>query len=98
MNRAMLQSTINPYELISTTLHDNEFSPSLHIFNLRRDNEFSTYAARRDGVNQFRNETMKVNYSQIGSAQQVKPPVPAVKSLPLSVKMGPKIISTGICI
>lgn len=34
-----LQRLINPYELISTTLHNNEFSPSRSLFDLFGKNE-----------------------------------------------------------
>lgn len=31
-NCTFSQSSVNPYKLISTTLHDNEFSPSVKLF------------------------------------------------------------------
>lgn len=33
-NRTTLQNVFNPYELISSTLHNNEFSPSTSLFGL----------------------------------------------------------------
>lgn len=37
-NHSILQTPINPYELISSTLHNNEFSPGTIIFPNRNEN------------------------------------------------------------
>lgn len=96
-NRSILQSTLNPYELISTTLHNNEFSPTVHLYNLRRKNEFLDNSTDKDGANICCNQRLYVKSTKFNSTQHPPPPPPAVESLPLSVKLASNISSKDKC-
>lgn len=62
-NRSILQTTINPYELISSTLHNNEFSPSSSMNNLMRRNEISASELRKTIVLPNRQDACRLKYS-----------------------------------
>lgn len=92
-SRSTLQPKINPYELISSTLHNNEFSPSLSLCNLMRKTEIAAENEIHQKCNEnilclfsdkkFDKNTQKSNTpSQSGQP----PPLPALESLPMSVK------------
>lgn len=107
-NRSILQATINPYELISSTLHNNEFSPSSHLYdflqsnssNSKKSSSNSTVAIRnnyRNEPNRYTvmetfasppaNDVAKQKPATSSTQQSIQPPpVPALESLPLSVK------------
>lgn len=98
-----LQPKINPYELISSTLHNNEFSPSLSLCNLMRKTEIAAESTIRQKCNnnilclfsdqKFNVSTQKSNTHTISGQP---PPLPALESLPLSVKsVSNKILDTA---
>lgn len=62
-NRSILQTTINPYELISSTLHNNEFSPASHLYDFLQPNGSHNSNNKSNGTvavrNNYRNETSK---------------------------------------
>lgn len=99
-NRSILQATINPYELVSSTLHNNEFSPSASMFDLMRRNELSANVSRGTIALPNRHDSSRFNIlgfpfpSQSTDIEITKskspcmrpPPPPALESLPMSVK------------
>lgn len=116
-SRNILPSTaINPYELISSTLHNNEFAPGSSLFNLMSHsdritggndpcgtiairtadrqrqpelNVLETFAPR--SLNRGCNTLGAIDDSVVASTTVIlqPPPLPAVESLPLSVKTVP---------
>lgn len=99
--RTNFQRLINPYELISSTLHNNEFSPSTSLFNLlgrnenQREDLVGTVSLRkRNNPNRFgvvdilphRSNDGNSTNSVSSSSLGLPPPTPALESLPLSVK------------
>ncbi|XP_031623046.1 uncharacterized protein LOC116340139 isoform X2 [Contarinia nasturtii] len=103
--RPIFQTTINPYELISSTLHNNEFSTS-NLYNMRKNKATANYNSESI-VLQNRNDAYSFNNLDLFSdqrttAEQTKttsfflssqpPPTPAVESLPLSIKAVPNKI------
>lgn len=106
-DRSILHTTINPYELISSTLHNNEFSPSSSLYDMMRQNE----RPANDLRGKMRvNESCRYNISDVSlpnrsgdiditkskSSCSQPPPPPALESLPLVVKTIPdKIIRSS---
>lgn len=107
-NRSILHTTINPYELISSTLHNSEFSPSAHahLYDLLARNGNNIHNGKSNGTVALRsrNETKRFNVLETfrpNDLETIKsvsssasttptlqpPPVPALESLPLSVKL-----------
>lgn len=105
-SRSTLQPKINPYELISSTLHNNEFAPSLSLCNLMRNTEITSENTIRQKCNDkseldilrlFSDQKFDVNTrkSNTPSVSGQPPPLPALESLPLSVKsVSTKILHT----
>lgn len=111
-NRSILHTTINPYELISSTLHNSEFSPSsthAHLYDLLAPNGNNIHNNGKSNGTvavRSRNETKRFNVLEtfrpndletiksISSSASTAttptlqpPPVPALESLPFSVKL-----------
>lgn len=99
-DRSILQTTINPYELISSTLHNNEFSPTSSMYDVMRQNEQPANDLRgKIKVNEscrynildvrFPNGSGDIETSKSKSSCSQAPPPPALESLPLLVKSVP---------
>ncbi|XP_055307571.1 uncharacterized protein LOC129571745 isoform X2 [Sitodiplosis mosellana] len=96
------RSILNPYELISSTLHNNEFSPSASMYDLMRRNELSANDTRGTTINEIgrfnildvstSNRPTEIEIIKPKSSCLQPPPPPTLESLPLSVKSIPNKI------
>lgn len=106
-DRSILHTTINPYELISSTLHNNEFSPTSSMYDVMRQNEQPANDLRgkmklNDSCRYnildvpFPNRSGDIEIAKSKSSCSKPPPPPALESLPLLVKSIPdKIIRSS---
>lgn len=88
--------TNNPYELISSTLHNNEFSPASNLQDLFRINKYQRrpiinseeFRVSNGDKNDYLNEYEPSRKTKASShSQQLKPPpLPALECIPLSIK------------
>lgn len=105
--RSILQSTINPYELISSTLHNNEFSPSANLRDLVQKGEMQASSSKNgmlhwgqeadslDVLDVFHYQWNDPKISKLASQSPppIPPPPPAVETIPLSIKLVPNVIT-----
>lgn len=102
-DRSILHTTINPYELISSTLHNNEFSPTSSMYDMMRQNEQSVNDTKGENVScrynildvSFPNRSSDIEITKSKSSCLQPPPPPALESLPLSIKSIPGKIIRG---
>lgn len=77
--RSILHTTFNPYELISTTLHNNEFAPNGNLYELLSPNHFTVlpvqkYSNGANKINELKPISNRVR-NQSTSSQIVTPPI-----------------------
>lgn len=103
-NRSILQSTINPYELISSTLHNNEFSPSANLRDLVQRSKTQASSSKKgmlhwdeeaNSLDGFHYQLNNPEISELASQSppSIPPPPPAVETIPLSIKLAPNVIT-----